>query len=123
MIILDETLKEDYDVYILDEPEKSLGNNYISDVLVKKINDLAAMKKVVIVATHNANIAVRTMPYRSVLKVYDDGEYKTYIGNPYVNKLINIKNNKDVRDWKEESIRILEGGKEAFEERSDIYAR
>ena len=107
MIILDEALREDYDVYIL----------------VKRLNDLAKMKKVVIVATHNANVAVRTMPYRSVLKVYDNGEYKTYIGNPYVNKLINIKNIKDVKDWKAESIRILEGGKEAFDERSDIYAQ
>lgn len=122
MIILDEALKEDYDVYILDEPEKSLGNNYVSDILVKRLNDLAKMKKVVVVATHNANIAVRTMPYRSILKVYDNGEYKTYIGNPYVNKLVNIKNMADIKDWKAESIRILEGGKEAFDERSDIYA-
>jgi hypothetical protein len=80
------------------------------------------MKKVVIVATHNANVAVRTLPYRSVLKVYDNGEYKTYVGNPYVNKLKNLKNENDDKNWKDESIRILEGGKEAFEERSDIYA-
>ena len=45
-----------------------------------------------------------------------------FIGNPYVNKLVNIKDENDYKDWKEESIRILEGGKEAFEERSDIYA-
>ena len=122
MIVLDEALNDDYDIYILDEPEKSLGNNYVSDVLVSRLNDLAKMKKVVIVATHNANVAVRTMPYRSILKVYDNGEYKTYIGNPYTNKLINIKDNTDQKDWKAESIRILEGGKEAFDERSDIYA-
>lgn len=121
MIVLNDALKDDSDVYILDEPEKSLGNNYVSDVLVNKINDLAKMKKVVVVATHNANIAVRTMPYRSILKVYDNGEYKTYIGNPYTNKLINIKNKDDYKYWKEESIRLLEGGKEAFEERNDIY--
>ena len=96
--------------------------NYVSDVLVSRLNDLAKMKKVVIVATHNANVAVRTMPYRSILKVYDNGEYKTYIGNPYTNKLTNIKDNTDQKDWKAESIRILEGGKEAFDERSDIYA-
>ena len=93
-----------------------MGNNYVSDVLVSRLNDLAKMKKVVVVATHNANVAVRTMPYRSILKVYDNGEYKTFIGNPYVNKLVNIKDENDYKDWKEESIRILEGGKEAFEE-------
>lgn len=122
MIVLDDALNEEYDVYILDEPEKSLGNNYVSEVLVARLNDLAKMKKVVVVATHNANVAVRTMPYRSILKVYDNGEYKTYMGNPFTNKLINIKDTNDTKDWKEESIRILEGGKEAFEERSDIYA-
>lgn len=122
MIILDESLEEKYDIYILDEPEKSLGNNYISDVLVPRINDLARMKKIIIIATHNANIAVRTLPYRSILKAYFNGEYKTYIGNPYTNKLINIKDSEDIRDWKEESIKILEGGREAFEERGDIYA-
>lgn len=122
MIILDESLNEDHDVYILDEPEKSLGNNYVSEILVNRLNDLAKMKKVVIVATHNANVAVRTLPYRSVLKVYDNGEYKTYVGNPYVNRLTNLENEKDTKNWKDESIRILEGGKEAFEERSDIYA-
>ena len=122
MIVLNDALDEKYDVYILDEPEKSLGNNYVSDVLVSRLNDLARMKKVVVVATHNANVAVRTMPYRSILKVYDNGKYKTFIGNPYVNKLINVKDEKEYKDWKEESIRILEGGKEAFDERSDIYA-
>jgi len=122
MIILNDALDDKYDIYILDEPEKSLGNNYVSDVLVSRLNDLAKMKKVVVVATHNANVAVRTMPYRSILKVYDNGEYKTFIGNPYVNKLVNIKDENDYKDWKEESIRILEGGKEAFDERSDIYA-
>ena len=121
MIILNDALDQNYDVYILDEPEKSLGNNYVNDFLVSRLNDLAKMKKVVIVATHNANIAVRTMPYRSILKVYDNGEYKTYVGNPYVNKLTNISDKNDFRNWKEESIKILEGGKEAFEERKDIY--
>lgn len=122
MIILDEALSKDSDVYILDEPEKSLGNNYISEVLVGKLNDLAKRKKVVIVVTHNANIAVRTLPYRSILKTYDNGVYKTYIGNPYTNQLINIKDDTDCKNWKDESIKILEGGKDAFDERSDIYA-
>ena len=37
MIVLNDALDEKYDVYILDEPEKSLGNNYVSDVLVSII--------------------------------------------------------------------------------------
>lgn len=121
MIILDDVLKGDYDVYLLDEPEKSLGNAYVSEVLVPRINDLAKLKKCVVIVTHNANVAVRTFPFRSILKEYTNGEYKTYVGNPYTNKLVNINDENDIKDWKAESIRILEGGKEAFEERGEIY--
>lgn len=121
MILLDEALDDNHDIYILDEPEKSLGNNYISEVLVPKLNGLAKLKKVVVIATHNANIAVRTFPYCSILKTYFNGVYNTYIGNPYTNKLTNIHDDSDTRNWKDESISILEGGREAFNERSDIY--
>lgn len=121
MIVLDEALEDLYDVYILDEPEKSLGNSYVNDVLVPQIIKLSKMKKTIIVATHNANIAVRTFPLRSVLKEYSNSEYKTYVGNPFSNKLINIENQIDFKDWKNESIKILEGGRDAFEERGEIY--
>ena len=118
MILLDEALDDSHDIYILDEPEKSLGNNYISEVLVPKLNGLARLKKVIVIATHNANIAVRTFPYCSILKTYYNGIYNTYVGNLYINKLTNIHDKSDTKNWKEESITILEGGREAFNERT-----
>ena len=74
MLILDRALFEDKEVYILDEPERSLGNNFINDVVLPRINQLAKLKKTVIIATHNANIAVRTLPFVSILKEYTKGE-------------------------------------------------
>ena len=121
MIVLNEALNDRFDVYILDEPEKSLGNSYVNDVLVNQVIKLSKMKKTIVVVTHNANIAVRTFPLRSILKEYSNGEYKTYVGNPFINTLVNTKDEKQTRDWKEESIKILEGGREAFEERGEIY--
>ena len=121
MLILDRALFEDKEVYILDEPERSLGNNFINDVVLPRINELAKLKKTVIIATHNANIAVRTLPFVSILKEYTKGEYKTYIGNPFVNKLVNPDNEEDFKIWKDESIRVLEGGNEAFYDREDVY--
>lgn len=121
MLILDRALFEDKEVYILDEPERSLGNNFINDVILPRINELAKLKKTIIIATHNANIAVRTLPFVSILKEYTKGEYKTYIGNPFVNKLVNQDNEKDFKSWKDESIRVLEGGNEAFYDREDVY--
>ena len=121
MLILDRALFEDKEVYILDEPERSLGNNFINDVVLPRINELAKLKKTIIIATHNANIAVRTLPFVSILKEYTKGEYKTYIGNPFVNKLVNQDNETDFKSWKDESIRVLEGGNEAFYDREDVY--
>lgn len=121
MLILDRALFENKEVYILDEPERSLGNNFINYVVLPRINELAKLKKTIIIATHNANIAVRTLPFVSILKEYTKGEYKTYIGNPFVNKLINQDNEEDFKNWKDESIRVLEGGNEAFYDREDVY--
>lgn len=121
MLILDRALFEDKEVYILDEPERSLGNNFINDVVLPRINELAKLKKTIIIATHNANIAVRTLPFVSILKEYTKGDYKTYIGNPFVNKLVNQNDEEDYKSWKDESIRVLEGGNEAFYDREDVY--
>lgn len=121
MIALDETLNEESDVYILDEPEKSLGNGYINDIIVERINYLAKLKKTIVIVTHNANIAIRTLPYQTILKLYD-GDYATYVGSLYSGVLKDLDSGK-TKDWRVESIRILEGGKDAFNERGDIYAQ
>lgn len=123
MIILQEKLNDRKNIFILDEPEKSLGNTYVNEIIVTKLIELGKMKKTVIVVTHNANIAVRTFPYTSILKVYDNGNYKTYVGNPFVDKLTSTSNPDDTLNWKEESLRVLEGGEKAFEERGEIYGK
>lgn len=123
MLLLHKELKEDKDVYILDEPEKSLGNEYISNVIVPLIKEKAEIGKKIFIATHDANIAVRTLPYNSVFREHKKGgcECETFVGNPFLNHLINIKDKSDQIDWKEISLRTLEGGKSAFGERGQIY--
>ena len=56
------------------------------------------MKKTLVVVTDNANIAVRTFLLRSILKEYSNGEYKTYVKNPFINTLVNTKDEKQTRD-------------------------
>ena len=92
-----------------------------SAVLAFMTPNLGRIKKTVFIATHNANIAVRTLPYTSIYRKYDKGEYKTYVGNPFTNKLLNINNENDVLSWREESMRTLEGGEAAFKNRGEIY--
>src|SRR5690606_7288299 len=103
------------------EPEKSLGNDYINDVIVPLLKERAKIGKKIIIATHDANIAVRTLPYNTIYRKHDLNSYKTYIGNPFSNNLVNINDSKDLLNWKDTSMKILEGGREAFGERGNIY--
>jgi len=121
MVMLQEELARDADVYILDEPERSLGNEYISDVIVPLINERARAGKRVFISTHDANIAVRTLPYSSVYRSHDHDGYKTYVGNPFTNRLLNTSDESDHLDWRIVSMRTLEGGPAAFGERGRIY--
>ncbi|HKZ03459.1 MAG TPA: hypothetical protein VJ180_14555, partial [Pyrinomonadaceae bacterium] len=121
MVMLQKELGTDKDVYILDEPERSLGNEYINDVIVPLIKERARSGKRVFISTHDANIAVRTLPYCSIYRCHGPTGYGTFIGNPFTNNLVNIGKADDLLDWKAISMRTLEGGKEAFGERGKIY--
>ncbi|MBE7641794.1 hypothetical protein GUB10_15800 [Salegentibacter sp. BLCTC] len=121
MILLHNELQEDKEIYLIDEPEKSLGNDYINDVIVPLLKDRAKIGKIVIIATHDANIAVRTLPYNSIYRSHDQGNYYTYTGNPFSNSLKCTYGDKEDLDWKEISMKTLEGGRDAFGERGKIY--
>lgn len=121
MILLHMELLEDKDIYLIDEPEKSLGNDYINDVIVPLLKEKALMGKKIILATHDANIAVRTLPYNSIYRLHSDNQYFTFSGNPFSNKLKCLNSNKSDLVWKEISMKTLEGGREAFGERGKIY--
>lgn len=121
ILLLQRTLSEDADAYFLDEPELGMGNSFIDTNIRPIISSLAKQHKIVVVATHNANIAVRTLPYMSIFRTHKNGEYCTYVGNPFNDKLKNISDETDVKSWTMESLHTLEGGKEAFYERKSIY--
>lgn len=121
MILLFKEFKEEKDIYLIDEPERSLGNDYINDVIVPLIKEKALLGKKVIIATHDANIAVRTLPYNSIYRLYENNQHYTMCGNPFSNSLKCIHNSRGSLDWKEISMKTLEGGKDAFNERGKIY--
>lgn len=121
ILLMQKLLDSDSDVYILDEPELGMGNSYITSNILPKLVNLAKQRKTVVIATHNANIAVGTLPYVSILRTHENGIYKTYVGNPFCDELKNIDDLKDVRNWTYESMHTLEGGRDAFYGRKDIY--
>ena len=121
ILLMQKLLDSERDVYILDEPELGMGNSYITSNILPKLTDLAKRRKTVIIATHNANIAVGTLTYISILRTHENGVYKTYIGNPFYDELRNINDETDTKNWTQESMHTLEGGKNAFYDRKDIY--
>jgi predicted ATPase len=121
MVLLHNELMKEKEIYLIDEPERSLGNDYISEVIVPLIKEKAKSGKRVIIATHDANIAVRTLPYNSIYREHDINGYYTYSGNPFSNSLICSSGKKPNLDWKIISMKTLEGGKAAFGERGKIY--
>lgn len=121
MVLLYNELMKEKDIYIIDEPERSLGNDYISEVIVPLLKEKARCKKIIIIATHDANIAVRTLPYSSIYREHELSEYFTYTGNPFTNTLICNSASRSSLDWKTISMKTLEGGRNAFNERGIIY--
>jgi predicted ATPase len=121
MVLLHNELMKDKEIYLIDEPEKSLGNDYISEIIVPLIRERAKSGKKVIIATHDANIAVRTLPYNSIYREHDANGYYTYSGNPFSNNLVCNSSVKENLDWKIISMKTLEGGQSAFGERGKIY--
>lgn len=77
--------------------------------------------KTIFISTHDANIAVRTLPYSSIFRCHGPNGYRTYLGNPFSNNLLNPDDPNDQLDWRKISMKTLEGGEEAFGERGKIY--
>ena len=121
ILLLSHALSEDKDVYIFDEVELGMSNSYVDGVIRERIQRLARQGKTVILATHNANLAVRTLPYLSVYREHNNGTYRTYVGNPFTDKLIDIDDADNVLSWTKKSLEVLEGSKEAFYSRRDVY--
>mgnify|MGYP001774964528 CR=1 FL=1 len=111
------------DFYLLDEPEMSVGHDYVTNIIIPRLKELAKLKKTIFVVTHDANIAVCTLPYQTIYRLEDSSGYKTYIGNVFTDKLTNINKSSDVLKWTETSLKVLEGGADVFSLREETYGK
>lgn len=94
-------------VFIIDQPEDNLDNNFIMHELVPLIRK-AKLSRQIIMSTHNANLVVNADAEQVIVALLDqDGSYFSgSIENPEINKAI-----KDA----------LEGGEQAFVQREKRY--
>ena len=93
---------------IIDQPEDNLDNRFVYDTIVAALKSVKSLRQLIFV-THNPNIPVLGDAARVVVMQSDglSGSVRT-VG--------------DVDDCRAEIIDLLEGGKEAFEQRSAKYA-
>ena len=108
-----------YDCYLFDEVETGLGNKYISEYLIPRLKELRSRGKVVVLSTHNANIAVNTLPSQLVYCDYPSTN-TYYFGNMYSNELTGIIDGQ-ILSWEEKAIIHLEGNETMFNKRKNIY--
>ena len=120
MLVISHAIADDKKVYILDEPEMSVGHDYINTIILPRLRELSRNNSIVIISTHDANIAVRTLPFQSIYREKSSGTGVTYIGNPFNDEMKNIVTN-DSKSWVELSLNVLEGGEQAFVEREETY--
>lgn len=128
MLLLNFKLMDDTkNVYILDEPEAKVGHKYISDVIIPRLLELSRRDKKIIITTHDANIAVRTLPllsvYREQYREDSKIKYRTYIGSPFLDKMKCYEDSTREIDWVKTSMETLEGGEDAFIERGENYGK
>lgn len=110
-----------YDCYLFDEIERGLGQKYITDYIVPKIKEQRDKGKTIIISTHNSNIAINTLPSQTIYCDYNVSSKNIYyLGNLYTNMLLGIEKD-DELIWKDKALIHLEGSKEMFGIRRNIY--
>ena len=101
--------QKENDILMIDQPEDDLDNQTIYNDVIKEIKQLKGQMQFIF-ATHNANIPVLGDSEMLIACRYiPDSEIKTESGSI------------DCRNIQEKIIGIMEGGKDAFETRKNIY--
>ncbi|MBC9810831.1 AAA family ATPase, partial [Carnobacterium maltaromaticum] len=100
--------QKENNLIVIDQPEDDLDNQVIYNEIIKEIK---SRKKDVqfIFATHNANIPVLGDSDQVIAVSYDDKQVEVSTGS-IDNKVIQSK-----------VVNIMEGGREAFTKRTEIY--
>lgn len=101
-------LRDDECPLIIDQPEDDLDNSFIFETLVQLVNQLKIRRQLIFV-THNANLPVLG-DADSVIVMQMEGPLRA--GNPEYGNVL---------EQRENILRLLEGGEEAFEARAERY--
>ncbi len=102
---------EDTDLFLIDQPEDDLDNFTVAKEIINRIKDLKPSTQFIFV-THNPNILVLGDSEQVIICEYDDEIQKIKFSD--IGSI-------DKPEIQQKAINIMEGGKEAFEQRKNIY--
>ena len=94
---------------VIDQPEDNLDNHFIYETVVRAVAQVKQTRQLVFV-THNANIPV--LGDADLVVVLDSDGQRGF-----------VHKRGTVDDCRDEIVDLLEGGREAFERRRELYAR
>lgn len=92
---------------IIDQPEDNLDNKYITETIHRIIREQKAKRQLIFI-THNPNVPVLSDSEANIFLNYDEGKSK-------------VEQKGTIRDVKSRILNLLEGGKEAFVKRKELY--
>ena len=108
-VILPTLLQEAVRPLLVDQPEDNLDNAFVFDAVVPSVNEVAKGRQLIF-ATHNPNLPVLGDAQR-VFVLESTGDHAT------------VARSGDVDCVAQDIMRILEGGREAFEARRERYGQ
>ncbi len=92
---------------IIDQPEDNLDNKYITQRIHEIVKTQKTSRQMIFI-THNPNIPVLSFAENNLFLLYENRKSK-------------VDGKGSVEDVKDKIVKLLEGGKEAFNKRTEIY--
>lgn len=115
ILLLMKELENPETYILLDEPSTYLGSELVKSSLLPRIIELKNEGCTIIIATHDSNLAINSLPVNMIYRKYNNNTYTTDYGNWWEKKFTNGESfNVIVTD-------NFEGGMESFEFRGGIY--
>jgi ABC-type lipoprotein export system ATPase subunit len=116
-LLIVEQLKTNSEYILLDEPSIYLGGELIERMLIPKINELKKSGKTIIIATHNSNLAINSLPINMIYRKFlpESKQYMTAQGNWWIKKFF------EDDDFVKIVTDNFEGSLDSFNIRKGIY--
>lgn len=107
-----------YDVLLIDEPEASFDNPFISRNIVDIIKNIAD-KTTVCITTHNSTLAMMLNPDKIIFTENNEGNHKIFYGT-MGDKVFKSIDGEEIISY-DKILEVLEAGKTIYREKGQIY--